>query len=394
VKKVAIIVDHGPWEGGTFQYNQCVVDAFSELPEQEFEKHIFYTNSFWKNYLSNYNFNLTELKLSPKLKKALKALTLLQFGTKFRKALLCLLSPKTASVLNDKTFDLLIFPSQDTVSLFIDNNKVSVIHDLMHVYESHFPEVSEGGRTKYRNILFKGFCDESKAIIVDSKIGSEQVQECYQTPATKIFQLPYLPPPHILDNEPVPADFDQKYDMLPQKFLFFPGQFWPHKNHDNLIDAVKVLANRGIVVNLAFAGKKDYNYDKIAKKISEYGIGNQITFLNFVPNEYLKGIYLKSRGLIMPTFFGPTNIPPLEAIFLGRPVAVSGIYGMMDQLKDASLYFDPKNVVDIANKMETLWQDEEQRAILVKNGEKLVANWNKKAFNDQFVEIVKKIVYS
>jgi len=48
--------------------------------------------------------------------------------------------------------------------------------------------------------------------------------------------------------------------------------------------------------------------------------------------------------MIMPTFFGPTNIPPLEAIAVGCPVAVSNIYGMPHQLGDAALYFNPTRV--------------------------------------------------
>lgn len=389
MKTVAIIVDNGPSDGGTFQYNQCVVDAFNELPQGQFDKIVFYTNDYWKNYLQDYPYTFVELKLTDRLKKILKLITLLNLPVKLREALLYVLAPSVAKNLGGK-IDLLIFPSQDTVSLFTTTRKLNVIHDLMHIYESHFPEVSQNGRTRYRDILFKSFCKESEAIIVDSKIGSIHVQESYNTPEEKIFQLPYIPPPHILDQKPVPADFDKRYCNLPERFLFYPGQFWPHKNHANLLTAAKILADSGTKVNLVFAGKKDYNHSILVEQIDKLRLNAHITFLDFVPNEYLKGIYLKASGLIMPTFFGPTNIPPLEAIFLDCPVAVSEIYGMQAQLQDAALYFDPKNAQDIADKMKTLWEDQKQREQLIKNGREVAQRWNKKAFNQKFKEIIEK----
>lgn len=42
--------------------------------------------------------------------------------------------------------------------------------------------------------------------------------------------------------------------------------------------------------------------------------------------------YRRARRMVMPTYFGPTNIPPLEANALGCPVAVSKVYGMPEQL--------------------------------------------------------------
>ena len=57
----------------------------------------------------------------------------------------------------------------------------------------------------------------------------------------------------------------------------------------------------------------------------------------------------------MPTIGGPTNIPPLEAILCECPMAVSNIYAMPEQLKNASLYFDPNSEKNMAEVMEELW---------------------------------------
>ena len=167
-----------------------------------------------------------------------------------------------------------------------------------------------------------------------------------------------------------------------------------NKNHKNLLLAISKLYKQGIAVNVVFAGKLMYKYEEILSLVIKHNLQKQITFMGYVPDEYIKGVYLKSKGLVMPTFFGPTNIPPLEAIFVGRPVAVSNIYGMPEQLQDAALYFDPNDIDDIAEKLKLLWCDEPQRTQLIENGKKLVKSWNKKEFNKRFAEIVNSIVLS
>jgi len=389
---IAVFLNNGPEDGGAFQYNQTIIDAFIELPQAEFNRKIFYTNNYWKDYLVGYPYDLIELKLSPRLNKILKLITYFKLPIAIRKALLYLLAPNVARHLNDEEIDLLIFPSQDTISLFTTVPKVSVIHDLMHRYESHFPEVSQNGRIKYRDRLFKAFCDEAKGIIVDSKVGSIHVQESYHISGENIYELPFLPPPYIIDQSPVPPGFGEKYQDLPSKFLFYPSQFWAHKNHKNLLLAVHSLLSEGISINLVFGGKLIYGYKDVAQLVEKLNLQKNITFLGYIPNEFLKGIYLKSAGLVMPTYFGPTNIPPLEAIFLGRPMAVSGIYGMPDQLGGAALYFNPNSVNEIAEKMKMLWIDENVVNDLIEQGKEVAKKWNKKEFNKRFNDIVKNLI--
>jgi len=94
----------------------------------------------------------------------------------------------------------------------------------------------------------------------------------------------------------------------------------------------------------------------------------------------------------MPTFFGPTNIPPLEAMALGCPVAVSDIYAMREQLGDAALYFRPNSVRDIINIMERLWQDDLLCEDLAQRGLQHHANWQQYHFNGRFLNILEGLM--
>ena len=54
----------------------------------------------------------------------------------------------------------------------------------------------------------------------------------------------------------------------------------------------------------------------------------------------MASLYKESIALVMPSYFGPTNIPPLEAFNLGVPVLYSDLPGLKDQVGDAALLLD------------------------------------------------------
>ena len=67
----------------------------------------------------------------------------------------------------------------------------------------------------------------------------------------------------------------------------------------------------------------------------------------------------------MPSYFGPTNIPPLEAMALGCPVAVSNKYAMPEQVGDAGLLFDPDSPEEIAKCIKAMWLDDKLRQKMI-----------------------------
>jgi hypothetical protein len=82
------------------------------------------------------------------------------------------------------------------------------------------------------------------------------------------------------------------------------------------------------------------------------------TYLGYVPDEDMSGIYAEAVALVMPTFFGPTNIPPLESWAFGRPVLSSDIRGIREQIGNAGVLVDPRSVEAIAEGIFRLWTNE------------------------------------
>ncbi len=94
----------------------------------------------------------------------------------------------------------------------------------------------------------------------------------------------------------------------------------------------------------------------------------------------------------MPSYFGPTNIPPLEAMALGCPVAVSRKYAMPEQVGKAGLLFDPDSPEEIAECIRTLWLDNKLRHKMQKYGTRRVQKWTNHEFGEKLCGIVNEII--
>jgi glycosyltransferase involved in cell wall biosynthesis len=211
----------------------------------------------------------------------------------------------------------------------------------MHRYENRFPEVGSPKEYSKREFNYKNICKYSVGILTDSECGKNQVYESYHTRHEKIHVLPYT---ISFDSLVFSCDhFKQKYS-LPQKFLFYPAQFWKHKNHIRLINAIHSLIPQLKDLHIIFVGSPYNGYRDILSEIKQLNLEKHITLHSYVPQEDIPCFYRNARALVMPTFFGPTNIPPLEAIALGCPVAVSDIYGMRDQRDFVIKGVDPRHL--------------------------------------------------
>ena len=224
--------------------------------------------------------------------------------------------------------------------------------------------------------------------MVDSLLGKRQMLECYghliDDLASKVHVLPYIAPDYIYGKELMVETFD--------KYILYPAQFWKHKNHIRLVQAAAQLKDKGIIVNLVLTGTEKNNKKDVEDLIQELALQAQIQILDYVTNEQLVYLYKHTRALAMPTFAGPTNIPPLEALAIGCPMMLSNNFAMPEQAGDAALYFNPESVDEIADCMEKLWTDDELCARLISNGAIQRNKWGIEQFHEKLKEIMNAVI--
>jgi len=384
MKRLGILLAVEPNAGGMFQYAQSVLEALSSLQASDWQVEAAYVSALWEPILAIYPFGKRQLAFGPAGLGLANIVMASRMPGPIARAVTMTFNP-LAHQLRRAACDLWIFPAQDALTYQVNLTTVGTIHDLMHRYEPSFPEVSDNGRFALREHRFANIASWSQAVLVDSELGRRHALESYNVDPEKVHSLPYIPPKHISAAEP--TDFDQRY-LLPEKFIFYPAQFWSHKNHHRLLDAASKLISKHSDLCLVFTGGDGPLREEVYGYTEQLGMLDHVVFQGYVPDEYLSGFYRRARAMMMPTFFGPTNIPPLEAFRCECACAISNNYAMPEQARGAALEFNPKSTDEIADAMDRLWSDDSLVSNLVKRGQVVSETWTQRDFNARLAEIL------
>ena len=386
--KIGLFLAARPFDGGAFQYSQAMLEAVAALKSKEFEVVVGYRHDLWIDKIIEKD--LMPLKLSFNLwgrlgGRRISGVLPMKLWHKFSP----FFHPMVRKMIRQKC-TLWIFPAQDSWGYLIPVRSIGVIYDLMHRYEKQFSEVSARKQFEIREKHYLNMCRWSQEIIVDSNVGKKHVQECYSIDPAKIHVLPFTAPSYI--HKAITPNITNNPFRLPQKYFFYPAQFWKHKNHQSLLYAIAGLKSEINDLKFVFAGSPKNGYKSTIALAKKLNLMNNIIILGYVPDSEISELYQRARALIMPTFFGPTNIPPLEAIAVGCPVAVSDIYGMREQLGNAAIYFNPTSITEIMNTMKLLWLDDSVCKKLSQRGLVQASKWNQTGFNIKFECIIKSVL--
>ena len=194
-----------------------------------------------------------------------------------------------------------------------------------------------------------------------------------------MFTLPFVVPSYLGKKKKV--DINKKFNIK-NKYIFYPAQFWEHKNHIKLIEAFSILAKQNKEIKLVFCGSKKHYYKKVESYIYSKNLSKRILYIGRVRDDYMYSLYNNAELVVFPSLFGPTNIPPLEALYCNTPVICSGLFGMKNQLKKSSIYFNPNSARDIFSKMNLVLYDRKIRKNLISEGKRILRNYNQFHFTN------------
>lgn len=382
MKKIGIIAFGGSNIGGVYQYIQSIIDA---LKEDKNSTYVIFCE-INDNRFDDYNLEIRKTKKN-KINFSRKIIRQFQHLFFIRKS--WFFDSKEIQLFED--IDVFISPATSLYPHFYLNKPyLATVHDLQ---ERYYPYNFSIYSRLSRWLNGRTITNSAQKIICESKFVKNDIVKFFKIQSPKICIIQSPPPEEFLNHK-----FDnKKFNLikvkfnLPDFYLFYPANSWPHKNHIKLIEALSILSKEFKNINLVLTGSKKNNYSKVLIRAKELGIQKQIIHLGYIDYEDLPYIYKMSQMLVMPSLFESVSIPIYEAFALKVPVCSSNAVALPEQVGKGGIVFNPNNANDIAEKIKLYLFDRQMGLNKAELGYKNLKDFNHKSYKSKLTEVIKHI---
>lgn len=264
--------------------------------------------------------------------------------------------------------DLLHYPGTTIDQLEIEIPCVLTMHDIQHEV---YPEFFSGRELARRRRAYQPSARKARHIITDSEFTKNSLIEKYHIPPQKITTIHFgVNPAFQAHLDPAWVSQIRDHYHLPQQFIYFPANLWPHKNHRRLFEALKLVRQKygHQACHLVLSGIFALQQEALQALINEYGLQEATLVLGYLPFADLAGIYAAATALIFPSLFEGFGLPVLEAMACGCPVICANTTSLPEVAGPAAVFIDPRNVDEMAEAIHAVLDNHTLRASLKTQG--------------------------
>jgi len=284
---------------------------------------------------------------------------------------------KFTRIIKKECPDIMHFPHFN-VPLFYNDKFIVTIHDLtVDKYKT-----AGGGKSlayglkyfAYKKVI-KHAAEKSLKILTLSDFTKKEIRRRLGIAKEKIIPT-YAGVPNELAQTPEKPGSLEALDVK-KPFILYTGNAYPHKNLERLVEALLYLED----VNCVLVGEKNEFYKQLEEKVESLDLSERVIITGFVDDGQLVSLYKNAACFAFPSLNEGFGFPALEALQFGLPVAASKASSLPEVLGDATLYFDPENVNDMARVLKKILTNNTLREELIKKGLKQVKkfSWEKMA---------------
>jgi len=247
---------------------------------------------------------------------------------------------------------------------------VSVVHDLQFL---EYPDFFEARQQTHRHQHFLDACRLAdrlicvseftrQTVLANSHLSAERVQTIHSS-------LVHSFVPDERASE-LTAGVLERIGLRSRRFLLYPANPWPHKNHRLLIEAFARYRRSAPESDLGLicTGAPGAVADQLAKFALGATPPGSVVFAGYLPELEFVALLQNCRGLIFPSLYEGFGLPVLEAMNCGRPVLCSNVTSLPEVVGDAALLFDPRDAADIAQAIGRLESEPALEQQLVQRG--------------------------
>lgn len=150
---------------------------------------------------------------------------------------------------------------------------------------------------------------------------------------------------------------------LPERYFYMPNQFWQHKNHLLVIEALALLKQAGHPIVVAASGKqldpyKPGHFEHVAAHLASAGVSDQFRLLGLIPYERVAPLMVGSVAVLNPSLFEGWSTTVEESRALKVPLVLSDLAVHKEQATGLARFFDRTQAPSLAEALLAVWQGE------------------------------------
>jgi glycosyltransferase involved in cell wall biosynthesis len=367
--KLGVVALAGPDNGGTYQYTLSMLQALQHTSGFEITLY---------GDPGNPDFARLGYPIRP-------------FAESRRQQLTALTAHKAHIGLPDPfvSQDILLAPIYSLALLHTSRPFAYTLHDLQ---ENYFPQNFSWWRRTWRYQVHSELLRRARRVICESSHVKMGIRRFFDIPEERIAVIAAPPLRQFFEDQTQSRLLAARNRLrLPERFLFYPAQFWIHKNHLRLIEAFRQVVAEVPDLHLVLTGKKRDEYDAVMNAIGKLGLGGQVHHLGYVEQDDLQAVYRLASALVMPSLFESVSIPIYEAFQVGTPVAASGILAIPEQVGDAGLLFDPESVSSIKQAILEIVKHPETARLLGARGRNRMLGMTPQRYGAQLQDLLREL---
>lgn len=222
--------------------------------------------------------------------------------------------------------------------------------------EKYMPHLFSQFEVKLRMKSHKRFIRNSIDLVFSSQTAKNDFDKYYPENNNNNVVLRFA---SIIDKsfENICVDSLLKKYHIERPYFIVPNQFWKHKNHEVILNAVKILHDKGVKFQMVLTGKEqDYRNPEYSVQLRDFvkesGISDKVLFLGFIPRDEQLQLMNNSLAIIQPSLFEGWSTVVEDSKVLNHLIIVSDISIHREQIKNNCIFFDPKSALDLSTKIE------------------------------------------
>ena len=228
---------------------------------------------------------------------------------------------------------------------------VSWLYDFQHLeLPSYFSKEDIADRNK----LFEEAVRISSLIVLSSRHAQSVCHQIYPDFIGKTRVLSFVPSLPESSLEIDSSYVKSKYN-LPNIFFYLPNQFWLHKNHECVVDALALAAVQGHKLTVVCTGstndsRDEAHFARLLAKVAAKGLRDQFVILGMVPRADVVSLMKECHSIIQPSFYEGWSTSVEEAKLLDHSIIISDIPVHIEQNPSCGKFFspfDPQQLADI-----------------------------------------------